>query len=427
MKTALRIIIMAATMLFAGCGTKKSVQSGAAGYDEVHGMREQWTPRVQEQRAAGKYVVILSMDGFRWDLAEHAHTPTLDSIRMAGVYSEIYPCFPANTFPNHYSMATGLHPDRHGIVNNSFFANDLGRAYTMSDTSAVRDGDFYGGEPVWNTAERQGLTANIFMWVGSEAPVNGRYATVWTPYDGKIPYGERADMVVGALTGPVDEIPELIMWYFDEPDGIEHRAGPLAPEAIAKVEEIDRVLKYFCDEARKSPVFDEINFIFTSDHGMAGTSPERHVDVAPLLDGNRIRYFVNGSPLAIEPDEDYLDEAFGILSRQPHMTVYRREEIPERYRYGTNTDRIMPLVVLPETGWKVSYDGRPSRSLGGHGFDPYDRDMHMVFYGAGPDFRVNHTHETFQNLNIYIILCHLLGIEPAPNDCDWDEVKGLFK
>lgn len=396
-------------LVMVACGSKKNTSDGGG-----------------EGQGADRYVVILSMDGFRWDLTENAYTPTLDSIRKAGVYAETYPCFPANTFPNHYSMATGLHPDHHGIVNNTFYARDLNKSYSISNTDAVRNAAFYGGEPIWNTAERQGKTANVFMWVGSEAPVNGRYASVWTPYDGRVSYTKRADWVVDALTKPVDEIPELIMWYFDEPDGVEHSTGPLSKETKAKVEEIDRVLAYFCREARKSPVFDRINFIFTSDHGMAELAPERHVDVATLLDQNRIKYYTNGSPLTLEPDDDYIDEAFRILSGQEHMTVYKREAMPAKYHYGTNASRIMPLVVAPQTGWRVSYKGYESQSLGGHGFDPFDRDMHMVFYGAGPDFKVNHTQESFQNLNIYIILCHLLGIEPAANDCDWDAVKGMF-
>lgn len=409
-------------MLF-GCGNpalrQKSEPAQTSGTQQIY--------REQGGDPAGKYVVILSMDGFRWDLAGRAHTPTLDSIRGVGAYAEIFPCFPANTFPNHYSMATGLHPDHHGIVNNTFFARDLGLAYAISNTSAVRDARFYGGEPVWNTAERQDRTANIFMWVGSEAPVNGRFATVWTPYDGKASYTERADWVVNALCRPVEEIPELIMWYIEEPDAVQHSKGPLAAETVAKVEELDRALAYFCREARKSPVFDRINFIFTSDHGMAELSAERFVDIAPLLDGERIKYFVNSTPMFLEPNEDYIDEAYEILSRQPHMAVFKRDAMPEKFHYGSNTDRILSLIVLPETGWQVGYNRKPGRSLGGHGFDPFDRDMHMVFYGAGPDFKVNHTQEPFQNLNVYIILCHLLGIEPAPNDADWNAVKGLFK
>ena len=201
-------------------------------------------------RKSDRYVVILSMDGFRWDLADKAHTPTLDSIKRAGSYAEIFPCFPANTFPNHYSMATGLHPDHHGIINNTFYDNALDKYFSIRDRSAVEDPDFWRGEPIWNTAERQGLTANVFFWVGSETAVGGRQASVWTKYDGKVPYRQRADWVIDALHRPVDSIPNLIMWYFEEPDGVMHRHGPGSPEQVAEVERIDSTLRYFLDRVQ---------------------------------------------------------------------------------------------------------------------------------------------------------------------------------
>ena len=140
-----------------------------------------------------QYAVILSMDAFRWDLAARSHTPTLDSLARVGTYAEVFPVYPSNTFPSHYAMATGLHPDHHGVVNNSFFDKMQGRKLSVFDAEDVKTPGFWGGEPIWNTAERQGLTANIFMWPGSEVPVNGRQATVWTRYSSKPSYYQRAE------------------------------------------------------------------------------------------------------------------------------------------------------------------------------------------------------------------------------------------
>lgn len=203
-----------------------------------------------------QYAVILSMDAFRWDLASRSHTPTLDSLQRAGTYAEIYPVYPSNTFPSHYAMATGLHPDHHGVVNNSFYDKAEGRLRSVFDSVDVRTPGFWGGEPIWNTAERQGRKASIFMWTASDVPVGGRQASEWTPYSSKPTYYERADWVIGAMTRPEAEIPDLVMWYFEQPDTSMHTYGPDSPEAAAQAEHIDSVLRYFFREIRRSPVFD---------------------------------------------------------------------------------------------------------------------------------------------------------------------------
>lgn len=382
-----------------------------------------------ETSARKEYVVILSMDAFRWDLASRSHTPTLDSLARAGTYAEIYPVYPSNTFPSHYSMATGLHPDRHGVVNNSFFDRMQGRTLSVFDSLDVRTPGFWGGEPIWNTAERQGLTANIFMWPGSDVPVNGRQASVWTRYSGEPDYYERADWVIEAMTRPEAEIPDLVMWYFEQPDAAMHNYGPDSPQAVAQAEHIDSVLRYFFREIRRSPVFDRINFIVTADHGMAELSPERNINLYPLLDTTQVVRVVPGTPFGIEVREDYLREAIRTLRRTGHIRAWERERMPRRFHYGKHPSRLTNIIAIPETGWTLDYTPtvRPVRKRGTHGFDNRDRDMHMVFYGSGPAFRENYRQRPFQNQNLYLIMSRLLGIEPAENDGDWREVKGMFR
>lgn len=378
-----------------------------------------------------QYVVILSMDAFRSDLAGRSHTPTLDSLARVGTYAEIYPVYPSNTFPSHYAMATGLHPDHHGVVNNSFYDTAAGRRLSVFDSLDVRTPGFWGGEPIWNTAERQGLTANIFMWPGSEVPIGGRQATVWTRYSSKPSYYERADWVIDAMTRPEEEIPELVMWYFEQPDAAMHTYGPEAPEVVAQAEHIDSVLRYFFREIRRSPVFDRINFIVTADHGMAGLSPERYINLRPLLDTTQVVRVVPGTPFGIEVREGYAGEALRILRKAGHMKAWKRERMPRRFHYGTHPTRLTNLIVIPETGWTLDYakEGRerPVRKRGTHGFDNRDREMHMVFYGSGPAFRAGYNQRSFQNQNMYLIMCRLLGIEPAPNDGEWKAVKRMFR
>lgn len=326
-----------------------------------------------------QYAVILSMDAFRWDLAGRSHTPTLDSLARVGTYAEIYPVYPSNTFPSHYAMATGLHPDHHGVVNNGFYDRTQGRRLSVFDSLDVRTPGFWGGEPIWNTAERQGLTANIFMWPGSEVPIGGRQATVWTRYSSKPDYYQRADWVIDAMTRPEAEIPQLVMWYFEEPDAAMHTYGPESPEAVGRAEHIDSVLRYFFREIRRSPVFDRINFIVTADHGMAELSPDRYINLLPLLDTAQVVRVVPGTPFGLEVKEEYADQAVRTLRRTGHMKAWRRERMPRRFHYGTHPTRLTNVIVIPETGWTLDYapQERPVRKRGTHGFNNRDRDMHM--------------------------------------------------
>ena len=383
-------------------------------------------------------VVILSMDAFRYDLASMYNTPTLDSIARVGVYSEIMPCFPSNTFPNHYSMATGLHPDHHGIVNNTFFDEEQYKTYSISDDEAKANARFYKGEPIWNTVERQGLIAHVYGWVGIDAAVNGRKPTVAMSYDYRLSNKELADKVIDAMCNEeLTEIPNLVMWYFDEPDATEHNHSPISDETRKVVEDIDEVLGYFMHEMRNSPVYDNINFIFTSDHGMVELDPEKYFNIYSLIP-DKIQYYYNSNPVTLKPRNlNETESIYKILKnneKQGHYQVWLRDSMPEKLHYGSYTTRIYPIVLLAETGWKVVYhkdpeSGRPTPNYSNHGYNPFDRDMHMVFYGCGPAFKSGYTHDrVFQNLNDHLIIAHILGIEPAtPNDCTWEDIEGLFK
>ena len=396
---------------------------------------EQGSGNTEESKES--YVVILSMDAFRYDLADMYETPTLDSIARVGVYSEIMPCFPSNTVPNHYSMATGLHPDHHGIVNNTFFDETTYKTYSITDDEAKANADFYKGEPIWNTVERQGLTAHVYGWVGIDAPVNGRKPTVAMSYNYRLSQKQLADKVIDAMCQEnVDDIPNLVMWYFDEPDAVEHDYSPTSNETCRVVEDIDEVLAYFMREMRNSPVFEDINFIFTSDHGMVELDPDKYFNVYSLIP-DKIQYYYNSNPVTLKPrNASETQEIYNTLKaheEEGHYRVWLRDDMPEEFHYGSYKTRIYPIVLLADTGWKVVYNknaesGRPTDKYSNHGYNPFDREMHMVFYGCGPAFKKGYTHDkVFYNLNDHLIISHILGIDPAtPNDCTWSDVEGLF-
>lgn len=375
-----------------------------------------------------KHVIILSMDGFRWDYTLDAHTPTLDSLRRVGSYSQMMPVYPSNTFPSHYSMATGLHPNNHGVANNSFYDSVTDRVMSVFDAEDCRSEGFWGGEPIWNTVELQGGISHIYMWPGSEYVINDRQATIWSVYDHEMDYFVRADKVVESMSLPEDEVPNLVMWYMPDPDSVGHHTGPNSPECIARVEYIDSVLAYFFAKMRETPYFDDINFIVTSDHGMAELAEDRYINLYSTLDASKVIRYVAGSPFCFDVEEDYIDQAVELLNGVGHLTAYRGDSMPERYHYGTHATRCTNVIIIPQTGWKLDYreeDGRLP-SGGSHGFDSFDSEMQVVFFGAGPAFKRGYSQATFQNQNIYLIISHILGLDPATNDCNWVDIEGMF-
>jgi predicted AlkP superfamily pyrophosphatase or phosphodiesterase len=367
------------------------------------------------------------MDGFRSDYPVRAHTPTLDSLAKAGVKSAFRPSFPSVTFPNHYTLATGLHPDHHGLINNFFYAPDLDLIYRIGDNQAVTNPDFYGGEPIWNTAEKQGVRSASFFWVGSEAAVQGMQPSIWKPYDKSVPFRERADSVIAWLQLPEEVRPHLVMWYMEEPDGIGHSDTPDAASTLDKVEELDRVLAYFFNEARKLEHFDRIDFIVLSDHGMATYTPDRYVNLNDYLPRDSFDYIFDGVPTLLYTRGNYRDTAYEILQQVPHVKAYKKEDMPQQFVYGEN-QRIGDLVVVPEIGTYVQFRSEPSPRLGGaHGYDNFTPEMEAIFYAAGPSFKKDVSLPVMANVNLYLIVSQLLGLQPAPNDGDISVVEQLLR
>lgn len=370
-----------------------------------------------------RYVVVLSMDGFRSDYPLRAKTPTLDSLAGAGVRSAFRPCFPSVTFPNHYAMATGLHPDHNGLVYNSFYAPDVDSIYRMG----YLDTCFYGGEPVWVTAEKQGIRSAVFYWVGSEVPVQGIQPSIWKKFDKSVSFSDRADSVLSWLKLPEDVRPHLIMWYMEEPDAIGHDCTPDSSATLEKVEELDGVLNGFFAKARELDIFDKIDFVVVSDHGMATYYPENYVNLIDYLPLDSFDYVFDGVPTLLYPKKTYLDSAYTILKRVPHISVWKKEEMPAKYVYGTNP-RVGDLVVLPDIGSYVHFREKkitPYKAAT-HGYDNFAPEMEAIFYAAGPSFKKHAELPVMANVNLYLLITRLLGMQPAPNDGDSAVVEQLL-
>ncbi len=373
------------------------------------------------------YVVMLSLDGFRWDYPAHYNTPVLDSLAKAGVFAEMIPSFPTKTFPNHYSIATGLYPDHHGIVLNRFYASDLHRKYSISDRKAVEDGAFYGGEPLWLTAKKQGINNAVLFWVGSEADVQGMHPDKWYTYDQQLPFESRIDSVKTWLSLPPAQRPHLIMWYYHEPDGSGHRYGPHGEKTREMVEQLDKWLGQFFTEMRKLPEFNQINFIITSDHGMATITKEKSVFLTEILDTSMLSIIDGGNPVFnLKVKKDKLDEVYSVLKENPHLKVWKHDSLPQRLHYGHNI-RTHDITVAADTGWSIHLSPKKHYGNGTHGYDNAWRAMHAIFYAAGPAFKENYRQQPFENVSIYPLICHILNLKPAKTDGDFSKVKPMLK
>ncbi|MCB2208530.1 MAG: ectonucleotide pyrophosphatase/phosphodiesterase [Bacteroidetes bacterium] len=373
------------------------------------------------------YLIVLSLDGFRWDYTHNAHTPTFDSLKAAGVIAEsLKPSYPTKTFPNHYTIATGLYPDHHGLVDNNFHATDLGREYSMKKREAVEDGTFYGGEPIWVSAEKQDVKSATFFWVGSEAEIQGVRPSFWYKYDYTIPFNDRIDSIVNWLSLPESKRPHLIMWYFSEPDHTGHEAGPESEETRMLIEELDAYLNDFFTEMRQLPHFDQLNFIITSDHGMNATSNERTIHVEQIIDTNDIEFIDGISPnVNIKVKEGQLEKVFADLQNIPNLQVWKHGELPERLHYGTHI-RTHDISMVADPGWTFVNSKYPDAIAGAHGYDNELKDMHAIFYAAGPAFKSNYIHPTFENVNLYVLFAEILNLSPVETDGEIANVEQML-
>ena len=373
------------------------------------------------------YLVIVSLDGFRWDYATMAETPNLDSLAKAGVKTEaLVPSFPTKTFPNHYSLATGLYPDHHGIVLNGFYAPELKTDYRLRDRSKVENPKFYDGEPIWVTAEKQGVKSASFFWVGSEAPIKNTYPSYWKSYDHDFPFDQRIDTVIHWLKMPEEKRPQLIMLYFHEPDHIGHVYGPASDTLAKTVEYLDKLIGKLAKKLNRLPINDQINLIVLSDHGMGDISDERVVYLEDHVDTAWFERIVGWNPnYTLDVKEDYTDMAFEALQNIPHVTAWKSGELPERFHYGENP-RTLDFVLLADSSWSLLRAGDSLREKGTHGYDNQNTDMHAIFYASGPAFKNNYGAEAFPNVQIYSIAARILNLKPMQTDGNIEEVKEIF-
>ncbi|KAF4220610.1 hypothetical protein CNMCM8980_001565 [Aspergillus fumigatiaffinis] len=391
----------------------------------------------------GPTTILVSLDGFRADFLDRGLTPTLNALIAEGVSPQyMLPSFPSVTFPNHFTLVTGLYPESHGIVSNTFWDPALKENFHYTNQSISMQPKWWNAEPLWMTAERHGLRTGIHMWPGSEAHIGGVDPTYLDKYNGSEELPRKVDRILELLDLPgaeeesviVPERPQFIAAYVPDVDADGHKFGPNSTEIRNTISQVDSMLAELMSGLRSRNLTDIINLVIVSDHGMATTATERLVQLDDFIDLGLVDR-IDGWPLrGIRPkkpeDLETLQNQLENLTLQyPHaVEVYTRETMPERYHFSRN-GRIAPLWVIPKTGWAIverpDFDaqeairtGRVYHPKGVHGYDHEHPLMRAIFIARGPAFPhpPNSRLEVFQNLNVYNLVCDSLGIDPLPNN-----------
>lgn len=371
--------------------------------------------------ALARPVILIGIDGFRADYLERGVTPTLAQLAQAGVTAEggMRPSWPTVTFPNFYTLATGLHPDHHGLVYNTMTDPGLpGRTFRLSDRTEVMDRVWYdAGEPIWVTAERAGLRTATLFWPGSEAPIRGVRPTWWLPFEQSLPSRGRVNILLGWFTLPEAERPHFATLYFDIVDTMGHWYGPDSPELNAALTEVDEAVAHLLQglEARGL----EADLVIVADHGMAEVSGERVVFLDDLVPAEAISLVGWGAFAGLNPAPGQVAAVEAALfGPHPHMECWRKSEVPARLTYGSHP-RIPAIVCMAEVGWSIGTRARTDleRVRGGaHGYDPDAPEMRALFIASGPSFQPGARLRGLDSVDVQSLLGLLLGIEVPAGD-----------
>lgn len=371
--------------------------------------------------AARRPVILIGVDGFRADYLDRGVTPTLSRLAAEGVRAEggMRPSWPSVTFPNFYTLVTGLHPDHHGLVYNTMQDPGLpGRRFSLGNRAEVMDRVWYdAGEPIWVTAHNSGLRTAAMFWPGSEAPVRGVRPDYWVPYEKGVPSLSRVNILLAWLSLPPEERPAVATLYFDIVDTQGHTYGPDAPETMAAAAEVDMAITALVEGLQKLNL--EADLVIVADHGMAALSSERVAFLDDLVDPTAIRVTAAGAVVTLDPVPGREAEVeAALLGRKPHMECWRKGEVPARLAYGTNP-RVPAIVCLVDTGWTVGTRDRtdPARVRGGaHGFDNQAPEMRALFVAHGPAFGRGVSLHEMDSVDVEPLLARLLGIPATPGD-----------
>jgi len=386
----------------------------------------------QSVPATNRTVILVSLDGFRADYLDRFQPTNLLKLATQGVRAKrLIPTFPSLTFPNHYTLVTGLYPEHHGIIGNNFYDPVFKTNYNAFNASSS-ESRWWGGEPIWATAIKQGRTANCMFWPGSQAAIGGIRPTEWKPFKKDTSFNECVDTVLGWLEQPMEKRPSFVTLYFHEPDSAAHHDGVNSPQVGNAVALVDNALGRLTAGIGRLQLTNVVNLVVVSDHGMADLSTNRVIALGDLVDMSQVQTDFSGATAGLRPLDGSVDALYAALKKkEKHFRIYRREKMPKRFHFRAN-DRIPPLVLIADEGWFITprtAEDQAKRTLlkATHGFDPELPSMGGILIANGPAFQRGKTIAAVENIHVYNLLCATLGLKPAPNDGDDRLVKKVLQ
>lgn len=379
------------------------------------------------------YLILFSLDAFRWDYVNRGLTPNFDSVKKYGVSAlSLRSVFPSKTFPNHFSIISGMYASNHGIIQNDFENPFNGEEYSIGDSASVKNPIWYLGEAFWETAERQGIKTASYFWPGSEMSLTYRHPSYYERYVHNRNYKTRIDGVINWLKLPYKDRPHFITLYVDETDRKGHEFGPNSNEINKAIQLSDSLVGYLFSQLKSINMQDSTDIIMLSDHGMTEISNKRMINLEKIL-GEKANIQGTGPVMMIEPLKKDQDDLYKKLkANENHFKVYKKDEIPEYYHF-MNHPFISSIIVIADLGWSLETNKSEQRmskkQIGGnHGYDNNELDMHGIFFAFGPDFKPGYKTGTIWNIDIYPLLCKIFNIYPRQNiDGKLDRIEFILK
>jgi predicted AlkP superfamily pyrophosphatase or phosphodiesterase len=365
-------------------------------------------------------LILISIDGYRADYLDRGHSPVLAALAADGVRARgLRPVFPSLTFPNHYTIVTGLYPDEHGMVNNTMHDPVLGN-FSPPNRAANTDGRWWDqAEPIWVTAQKQGRRTASVYWPGTQAQIHGVRPTYWQLFDSSVPPDARVDQALAWLDLPTDQRPTFVSLYFEQADVAGHNYGPDSLQVDEALVTVDAALGRLISGLRERDQYDTTNLVILSDHGMSASSPDRVVLLDPIVNLEHIELASAIVNVGIDPKPGYAGEVEqALLAPHPHLQCWKKEHLPPKFHYGKNK-RIPAIQCVTEDGWMVSTAPIESKRthplLGEHGYDNDDPQMRALFVAHGPSFKQHLLVPVFDNVNVYVLLAKLIGMKALHN------------
>jgi len=387
------------------------------------------TPASERQETTKKpYVLLISLDGFRWDYVDKYKPKFLSKFAKESAHlKSLRPSFPTKTFPNHLSIVTGSYPQNHGIVANGFYASDIDKTYSIKDSKAVTNPDFYWRKPLWVIAEEQNMRTASYFWPSSEAAIAGITPSHFMKYDHDAAHQERIDGVLNWYNLPFSERPQLITTYFHDVDSAGHNYGQNSSELIAAIKAVDQSIEKLVNGVQALNL--GVNIVIVSDHGMTDIPPHNYEYLPTWLDEE---YTVSATGPIVhiydtKKSTRTLEQTVNVLSQQAkHYQCYQYKDIPTKY-HASSTNRIGDITCLADKDWAIGFTGKMKK--GNHGWSQfYNTDMDGIFYAQGLAFKKSYQLDTVENIHIMPLLADILGIKiTTPIDGKLETLTPLLK